>query len=195
MKMKKSDVVRKWTGEQALKSLYPQGADIPPLLRKNLMMLFDSRKVLEIGCGDGRLAPLFHHGMYTGIDINGAAVDAARKNHPMHSFVQQDWDVPYPDKHDGFLFYTVLLHVPDDLIPNMVSRIRNVEPERNPDRLVVVVECMDAGYRMIGPDFQRTPEAYDLLFNRWGFAKVFHASYGPNCPMTLLAYNAPVKRK
>ena len=45
-------------------------------------------RVLDAGCGNGALAEHVDSRNYVGIDVDPASIDAARANHPTHTFIQ-----------------------------------------------------------------------------------------------------------
>lgn len=129
-------------------------------------------RVLEVGCGTGRIAKFFPAGLYKGIDINPAAITRARAALPDHAFhdYAQGSAVFSGDKYDTVLFYTVLLHVPDNLIFAQLDAAAFAT-----DR-IVIAEIMNPEYRqnrVIGADYdisnQRSLEEYVLLMKGVGF--------------------------
>lgn len=167
--MSKAEVIAKWTGRDALHWLYPKGADVAPELKDCVRAFTHSptSKVCEVGCGDGRIALFFHPLYYVGVDINPVAVNQAKKRCPWHRFQVVAYDDPYPAA-DVYLFWTVLLHVPDDLLPSVFARCTG---------RVVAVEYMDPKYRKPGADFQRSFATYAEVAAKHGFAPVFHGEF------------------
>jgi len=123
--------------------------------------------VLEIGCGTGRIARHIPAAIYTGVDINPSAIEAARKNVPTHDFrlVGIETDLPYADT---AILYTVCLHIPDSLIEEQLIRATAAAP------LVVIAEIMNPKYRRASPDGynisnQRSLEEYTRMMSDLGF--------------------------
>lgn len=70
-------------------------------------------RVLDIGCGDGSLASHCAPKDYVGSDLSPAALAAARRNHPRHTFIE---GLPDRDEDPGFdtiVGLAVIEHVPD----------------------------------------------------------------------------------
>lgn len=56
-------------------------------------------RVLDAGCGYGRLAELFESEVYTGVDFAGAFIDRAKQLYPEFRFVQAKLeDLPFPEE-------------------------------------------------------------------------------------------------
>lgn len=56
-------------------------------------------KVLDAGCGYGRMAQFFSDGNYTGVDISTDLLTVAREDYPSHSFIETSLDsLPFKDK-------------------------------------------------------------------------------------------------
>jgi len=73
--------------------------------------LIHGAKVIDYGCGAGRLSNAFPPVGYLGLDINPAAVDAARLANPGYRYrVIEGFDLPPTDL---LLAYTTLLHLDD----------------------------------------------------------------------------------
>lgn len=69
-------------------------------------------RVLEVGCGVGRVASLTDPSLdYTGVDIAAAAVDAAARNFPHHTFEHVGGSrLPWPDGHFELSMTVAVLH-------------------------------------------------------------------------------------
>ena len=92
--------------------------------RQNLWQGFDDflpyiksgDKVLDVGCGNGRLVKLFNNVnvSYTGVDNSQNLLNIAKKNFPEHKFLDGSaLDLPFPDNSfDKILFIAVLHHIP-----------------------------------------------------------------------------------
>lgn len=96
---------------------HPEGFDI----RKALENMICGQSFLEIGCGTGRIAALYHPFKYVGVDINPAAIEVARKACPEHEFHLVGLDDELPVR-TTVLLYTVLLHIPDEIIDAQLQR-------------------------------------------------------------------------
>jgi trans-aconitate methyltransferase len=152
----REEIIRKWTGQAGVERVYNRATKWPdpdtvPILRRLCI-----GTVCEIGCGTGRIAEAFSPDAYIGLDINLAALAIAKQEKPHHSFRLIDWDDAYPEA-DTYLFFTVLLHVPDHEVMRLIARTRH---------RIVVVETMARWLRRAGGEFQRHPEDYEALFAR-----------------------------
>ena len=136
---------------------FAEGFDVFAMLR----MCIPDGQVLDFGCGDARLAPAFESWRYTGCDVNPAALDAAREDCPRHAFKADSLVLPFVAT---VLAYTVLLHVPDDEIGEVVRRLALAA------RRVLVVEILGREWRRDGdpPVFNRYGEDYESLFDAAG---------------------------
>jgi len=80
--------------------LYPSEAHFLPALATG------ARTVLDVGCGAGGFAAIWRHFnpalAYTGVDASAALIDAARRLHPEHTFVQADGAGPLPFEDGAF---------------------------------------------------------------------------------------------
>jgi len=94
-------------------------------------------KVLEIGCGVGRLSALFKD--YIGIDLNTSAVEKARENYPDATFRVADIVTDELEQAENLITCAVLQHIPDDLIASVAQKIQAVN--------IMLFESVLDGYR------------------------------------------------
>ena len=97
--------------------------------------LFSSCRVLDIGCGDGRLAGAIQWGAtrYTGIDCSRAALHV----HPMHDVRLMDALEELPDRYfDLVLLKEVTQHLPNADVSRLMERLR---------RYPVILHCSGIG--------------------------------------------------
>ncbi len=98
-------------------------------------------KSLEIGCGYGRLSPIIaeHFEQHTAVDINAWGIAQARQFYPHISFSEASaTKLPFPDHHfDAVVTWTVLQHIPNQLIDTALNEIKRVA---KPKALVVLCE-------------------------------------------------------
>lgn len=146
---------------------HPEGFDVPAMMR---LTAEGALPLLEVGCGVGRIAAGFASDEYIGVDINPHALIAARKALPDHDFRLVTEELVYPQA-GTVLFYTVLLHVPDELILETLAKATAAA-----DR-VVIAEIMDRRWRREGnpPVFNRETEEYVLMMQAFGYALVGHS--------------------
>lgn len=110
-------------------------------------------KVFEFGCGYGRLASIFAPDSYIGFDINPTALKVAKQKNLKHTFTNEWADA------DTALVHTVMLHIPDDEIEELVKRLKQY-------KRIVVGEIMERKRRRAGnpPVFNRDAHEYESLF-------------------------------
>lgn len=141
---------------------WPEGGHFAALLGG---LLADER-VVEIGCGPGRLASCLPADAYVGLDICPQALELARERHPRHDFRLVDWErePPLPEG-TAALFHTVLLHVPDEVLPELLAELGGFQR-------VIVGEILGRKWRRPGnpPVFNREIEEYQAAFAEAGFA-------------------------
>ena len=167
----KSKVIEKWTGEKAIRFLHSTGAIPTGYIAEILSNETVEHQVLEVGCGAGRIAPLFVADEYLGIDINVVAIKQAQEAHSEYDFRQQNWDDDFPKGRSNILFWTVLLHVPDECLSGVIEKCTKSGAKR-----IFVVESMSSRYRKMGMDFQRDSEDYKLAFQRHGWGCILQVS-------------------
>jgi len=156
----------------------PEGAWLLPYLAD----VAAHGRVVEIGCGPGRLACAFKPHAYLGLDLNERSIAEARERNPVHAFdVVQD-ELPQADV---YLFHTVLMHVPDDDLGTLLGKIKAP--------VVYVSEMMGRKWRREGdpPVFNREQSEYVTAFAAHGyectaFREKIYDHY--NQPMALMTF-------
>ena len=108
-------------------------------------------RVFEFGCGYGRLAHIFDPANYVGYDINPIAVKTARQKNPKYTFTTESWP-----QADTVLAHTVMLHIPDDDMGELVGRLKQY-------KRIVIGEVMGRNRRRTGnpPVFNRDAGEYE----------------------------------
>lgn len=139
---------------------YPEGFDVGRVIRD---ILAENLPVTEIGCGVGRIAKQFDPSIYAGYDVNPNAILIAKKRLPDHKFRILLEDADYPKSH-VLLFYTVLLHIPDGKVENIIRQAAQA------CNTVLVCECLGRSWRRGGgvPVFNRSEQEYIEIFSKFG---------------------------
>lgn len=157
LRAERNRAIRRWTSEQSLELMYPKRNGLwPDSDSIELLQRYCRGKVCEIGSGDGRCSEAFTPGDYVGVDINRFAIKKAKREKPRYRFKAIGWDDKYPDA-DTYLFYTVLLHIPDADVFSVLARAsKNKRATR-----MVIFEAMDSALRNgnLG-NYQRNPDVY-----------------------------------
>lgn len=144
---------------------YPEGFDVGSWLRA---AIGDCYPLLEVGCGVGHIAKLFKPQEYMGVDVNPTAVAQARKNLPDYYIRLIDDGMFFPQA-ASLLFYTVLLHIADDVILDI---LRNACDSSD---TIIISELMDRSWRREDnpPVFNRDPEDYILMMQKLGYTLTY----------------------
>ena len=166
----------------------PEGWDVKKFLSE-LEVFREAESVVEIGCGFGRLSAAFSPDKYLGIDINPEAVSTAKNKNMHHQYKVINYDDSYPKAEVGFA-YTVLLHVSDELIDNVTSRIA-----KSYDKFIVA-EILGRKWRSPGqrvPVFNRDQDEYIKVFSKHGMTlgQVIEKEYVhyPNTNISFLIFS------
>lgn len=164
----KNRVIDFWR-EDRLRNVVPPGSTQPEgwdpvdhLATWQYEKVYD--RILDIGCGYGRLCTAFPPEKYLGIDINPEAVKEARLRHTDYEFREVCFDDPYPPADIG-LAYTVLLHIGDRQIESVVARMCNAF------EYALVAEILGRKWRIPGqqvPVFNRELHEYESFFSQHG---------------------------
>lgn len=167
-----------WRQNTGLRDITPAGERFPEVGLFQALSAACLGMVFEFGCGDGRLSSAFDPNHYVGYDINPSALAAARSNNPAQRYVEE-WEPA-----DTFLAHTVLLHVPDDMIGDLLARARMGY------RRVVIGEVMGRHWRRPGdpPVFNREADEYvRMMGSEPARIPVPYPRYG--CDLTMLVFD------
>jgi SAM-dependent methyltransferase len=175
-----------WASNEKLQHITPLGERFPevnlfPALQKAI-----KGSVFEYGCGDGRLAPAFNPDQYVGYDINYSAIKAARLNNPAYQYTDAH-AIGYIYHAYTFLAYTVLLHVPDYEIENVIGLAKKYNR-------IVIGEIMGRQWRRPGnpPVFNRELSDYAEMIQRpYEVINVQYPRYG--CDLTLAVFDESLR--
>jgi len=164
----KREVEHKWSGRAGTNLSYPYKNIEEPI--RHTMLSYCAGLVCEVGCGDGRIAQHIPADRYIGLDINNYSITKAKESYPRHDFRLIKWEDEYPDA-STYLFYTVLLHIPDSEIEAIIKKL---------DNRVIIVESMNRWIRDYGKgnNYQRDPSEYRSLFK--GFNEIIFAQASSN---------------
>jgi len=140
------------------------------------LKLGEGLRTLDLGCGPGAFADLFHGDDYVGADINARYIDHARR-HRRGSFVVGDarkLDLP-DDRFDQVLIFGLLHHLPDDAVRGALSETRRLLA---PGGRALIIEDIPAvsHLNLIGHllhsiengEHIRRPEEYRRLYEDYG---------------------------
>ena len=119
----------------------------------------DGDKILDLGCGNGRLIELFQEKNieYSGIDNSQKLIEIARQKHPNGEFrIFDGLKIPYPDNHFDTIFcIAVLHHIPGrELRQEFLKEARRVL--RSSGRLILSTWYLWQAYTFWGLLFKST---------------------------------------
>lgn len=141
---------------------FPEGWDVVEFL-KEIYTEEEYGKVIDVGCGYGRLCKAFNPNKYLGIDFSNDAILKAKELNPNYTFSTINNFESYP-KSDTKLLYTVLLHQRDEDIEVIVETLCKSTNK------IIVAEICGRSWRRPGnpPVFNREEEEYIDLFKKYG---------------------------
>ncbi|MDH3359811.1 MAG: class I SAM-dependent methyltransferase [Desulfobulbaceae bacterium] len=161
----KQYVIDKWSGQYGMNNLYNSSlAEAEPHIGA-IVLKYATGIICEVGCGNGRVANLFPHNRYIGIDISKKAITAAKERLPGYQFEKIKYDADYPEA-QTFLFYTVLVHVPDESIESVFTRVKKAGAKR-----IIIYEAMTRWFRQYSrhQNFHRDVCDYRGLAKQFGY--------------------------
>ena len=162
---------------------FPEGWDVVAALRRHVASLPHER-IVDFGCGYGRLCGAFDPAKYLGVDINESAIEAARAGHPGRTFQTLSAIGALPPS-DLYLAYTVFLHLDDAALKNVLREMAGSA------QWIVIVEILgdaplDRGdacrfrphsvYHRTKQDYRNLLSAYD--FSCWEEIRKTYHFYG-----------------
>lgn len=145
----------------------PEGFDPKEILRKLTEEIsFDS--VLDFGCGYGRISQTFPAEKYTGIDLNPNALKKARENNPGYKYEETFVNAQSYPVSDLTYAYTVFLHLDDETLENILSKLSNTT-----GKYFIIAEILGKEWANMGqsipPTYCREKEEYESLMKKQGF--------------------------
>jgi SAM-dependent methyltransferase len=138
---------------------FPEGWNVSKFLKK----IIKKETVTEVGCGYGRLCKGFTKKQYFGFDISSESIGLAKDLYPGYQFSEMGYDEKVGET-DWHLFYTVLLHVRDENLGEVIQLITSNK--------IIVGEIMDKKWREAEKDvpvFNRNANEYIGAFEDNGF--------------------------
>ena len=131
------------------------------------------RRILDVGCGPGTNAEFFTHADYTGIDINPAYIERARRKYG-RTFIEGDVYTyqPPPDQHYDFVLLNSLLHhIDDGGVDRLLDALRKVITPGGSIHIIDLVLPDERGVpRWLAlndrGDYPRRLSAWNELFSR-----------------------------
>ena len=95
-------------------------------------------RVLEVGCGTGRLLAELHPGEGVGIDISPNMVETARRNHPDLTFILGDAEDPEFIASIGRPFDVIILSDTIGYLSDCQTAFSNLHPLCTPDTRIII---------------------------------------------------------
>lgn len=163
-----------WWSQNALKEIRPNrnGAEFPEgkEVFDQLVASVGEGSVLEIGCGRGRLAPLFNRSLYTGVDLCKSAIETARARNPGYRFIHTDsfWACPneFVTDIEAVFLCSVAIHLPERILSDLLRRLRPLA------RRLCISEIMDPTrlkMSRVPPTINRSPEHLSWVMLKAGW--------------------------
>ena len=165
---------------------FPEGWNVVDFLRRYAAPLAGDR-VIDLGCGIGRLCEAFEASAYLGLDVNEEAIARARAEHAGYRFDAVEYVGDYPAA-DLYLAYMLLLYVDDAAAAEIVRRLGRVASR------VLIVELLGRHWRKHGyhPLFARERAEYEELLAEQGFVLDEQVdkpyAYFPNARISFLLF-------
>lgn len=112
-----------------------------PELKQFAALVAPGRKVLDVGCGNGRLISVFDISAadYLGIDNSDALLAIARSQHPDHHFLSGDildLNAAVSERYDSIFCLAVLPHIPSAEL--RIKALENLKDRLAPGGTIVI---------------------------------------------------------
>lgn len=166
-----------WKNNSKLEHITPPGERFPEVGLFEKLSQVCVGSVFEFGCGDGRISQVFYPDKYHGYDINPHAIKSAKEAYKNYSF-SDDWKPA-----DTFLSYTVLLHVGDAEIMEVIKKAKDYNR-------IVIGEITGRKWRRGGnpPVFNREIDEYERMIGvKADIVKVPYPRY--KCDLDLMVFS------
>lgn len=112
-----NEVRYKW--EKGMKE-FPEGFDLLTVV-KEISDQLGYNSIIDLGCGEGRLAPSFDPKKYIGVDIDHRAIQEAQKKFSNYQFTTVEKAPQYADL---YLAYALFGYMSSEALDQILSNIR-----------------------------------------------------------------------
>lgn len=132
----------------------------------------ENNKIIDVGCGTGEFSVFFDPKNYTGIDVEIAYIEYAKKNYQGEFLAVDATKLPFADQSfDTAVILGVLHHLPDDKCVQIFNEMKRVL--KNGAGVLVLEDVTSGGDSKITKilhnfdkgDFIRSAEQYGNLLN------------------------------
>ena len=121
---------KKYWEQESIGENHMSGIDIGTfqLLTKNLFETFEGKKILDLGCGTGRIYPLFKNSEYFGVDISQKLLNIFKTKHPEARFCLTDgFDIPVEKESIDIIWcWSIFTHYPLEDIEKMLKEMKRI---------------------------------------------------------------------
>ena len=129
-------------------------------------LLTGERRVLDAGCGAGRMMPLLagHGCSVEGVDLSPQMVRRSLRDHPEHpAQVASIADLPFADaSFDGVFCWYSTIHSPD---PDLADILRELRRVLRPGGYALVAFQTGEGVRDVSESYRR--HGHEVVLHRW----------------------------
>jgi ubiquinone/menaquinone biosynthesis C-methylase UbiE len=163
-------------------------------LIKNNLEIIPGKKILDIGCGTGEFAGLFKNLDYTGIDIDPAYIDYAKKHYPGSFQIMDATQLDFPDEtFDRLLIMATLHHLDNEQMAQVLAEAKRVL--KNDGRAIIMehahiaaLEDWSARFfqKFDKGDFIREPADYQEAIQK--YFKILKQENFKNCALTYCSF-------
>lgn len=145
------------------------------------------RRVLDVGCGPGTNAPIFHDKHYVGIDFNPKYIELAQQRYP-GTFITADareYAAPPESRFDFILLNSLLHHIATEDVERILAQLsRQLTPDGHIHILDLVLPEHTSVSRFLAlsdrGEYPRSRSEWERLFTR-DFEMVVCEPYSVRC--------------